>query len=65
MLRDAQDFFQKKSEELGVEKEYFDSGFVKATNDVIDAVFKADDKRTGGKIDENKLTERIFKKLRG
>ena len=41
MLRDAQDFFQKKAEELGVEDEYFDSGFVKATNDVIDAVFKA------------------------
>ena len=52
MLRDAQDFFMKKAKELGVEKEYFDSGFVEAVNDVLDVVFKADDKRTGGKIDE-------------
>ena len=48
MLRTASDFFRKKAEELGVG----DIGaFNKAINDLLDDVFKADFKRTGGKID--------------
>ena len=50
MLQDARDFFMKKSEELGIEDIWFDSGIVKATNDVVDAVFKAENEK--GTMDE-------------
>ena len=51
MLRIAQDFFMEKAKELGVEREYFESGFVKGANDMMQIVFAANHKRTGGKID--------------
>jgi hypothetical protein len=64
MLEDAADFFRAKAEELDVDGTLI-GNFTKGTNVLKQAVFKADMERTGGKIDETSLTERILKKLRG
>ena len=50
MLRTAQDFFDKKAKELGVDMNLI-GDFNKAIADMLDDVFKADYERSGGKID--------------
>ena len=50
MLRTAQDFFEKKAKELGVDMNLI-GDFNKAIADMLDDVFKADYERSGGKID--------------
>jgi len=52
-LEDSQDFFRKKAEELKIDVKIIQN-FNKGNNNLLDAVFKADYERTGGKIDENK-----------
>ena len=50
MLSDAADFYRKKAEELGVGDI---KAFNKGINDLETAIFDEDNKRSGGKIDEN------------
>jgi len=51
MLGDAANFYRKKAKELGIEDKIGE--FNKGINDFEDAIFKADNERSGGKIDEN------------
>jgi len=61
MLSDAADFYRKKAEELGVG----DIGaFNKGINDLETAIFDEDNKRSGGKIDENEDTEPTKKDIK-
>ena len=64
MLDDAADFFRSKAEELDVDRTLI-GNFTQGKVRLIQAIFKADYNRTGGKIDENALIEHILKKLRG
>ena len=52
MQRDAGDFFRSKAKELNVDVDKI-VDFNKGVNGLVDAVFKADYDRTGGKIDES------------
>ena len=52
MLRDAADFYRNKAENLGLEPDLIQA-FNKGINDLEDTIFDEDNKRSGGKIDEN------------
>ena len=52
MLDDAAKFFREKADEYGVETKTF-GAFNKGINDLETAIFDEDNKRSGGKIDEN------------
>jgi hypothetical protein len=56
MLDDAAGFFRKKADEYGVDVKTF-GAFNQGINDLVDFVFKANNKRSGGKIDENEDKE--------
>ena len=55
MLSDAADFYRKKAKELGIEDKI--GAFNKGINDLETAIFDEDNKRSGGKIDENEDKE--------
>jgi len=52
MMKDAADFFRDKAEELDVDTNKI-MDFNKGVNDLVQDVFDADYKRSGGKIDED------------
>jgi len=56
MLDDAAKFFREKADEYGVDVKTF-GAFNQGINDLVDFVFKANNKRSGGKIDENEDKE--------
>jgi hypothetical protein len=56
MLDDAAGFFRKKADEYGVDVKTF-GAFNQGIGDLVDFVFKASNKRSGGKIDENEDKE--------
>ena len=55
MLNDAANFYRKKAKELGIEDKI--GAFNKGINDLETAIFDEDNKRSGGKIDENEDKE--------
>ena len=56
MMSKAADFFRDKAEELGVDRSKIRE-FNVGVNNLISSVFDADNKRSGGKIDENEDAE--------
>ena len=64
MLDDAAKFFREKADEYGVDVKTF-GAFNQGINDLVDFVFKANNERSGGKIDENEeITEETTSKMK-